>query len=123
NRRDVDLELRMLAHEHAGRARMIEMNVAEQEMAHVAELQAVLLEAGLQRRLRRRRPAVEERGTIVRVEQVRRDSSLVALVVQVDQLELRHHATRSRDSESISAASSRLPQPRVSVFFSGSRSL
>ena len=54
--RDVHLELRMLAHEHAGRTRMVEMDVAEQEMTHVAELQPVLLEAALERSLRRRRP-------------------------------------------------------------------
>ena len=109
----------MLAHEHAGRARVVEMDVAEQQMAHVGELHAVLLEAALQRGDRRRRAAVEERRAVVGVEQVAPDRALAARVVKVDQI----HATRSRDAARISAASSRLPQPRVSVFFDGSRSL
>ena len=113
----------MLADEHAGGPRVVEVDVAEQEMPHVRELHAVLVEAVLQRSDRRRRAAVEERRAVVAVEQVRRNGALVALMVKIDQLGLRHHATRSRDSARIWAASSRLPQPRVSVFFSGSRSL
>ncbi len=116
---DVHLQLGMLAHQHAGGARMIEMNVTQQEMPHVRKLHALLLEAVLQRGDRRRRSAVEQRGAVIGVEQVAPDRALAARVVKVDRI----HATRSRDAARISAASSRLPQPRVSVFFDGSRSL
>src|SRR5207302_5170289 len=116
---DVHLKLWMLTHEHAGRTCVVEVNVTEQEMAHIGELYALLFEAVLQRWDRRRRSAVEERGAVFGVEQVAPDRALAARVVKVDEI----HATRSRDAARISAASSRFPQPRVSVFFDGSRSL
>jgi len=65
---DVYLQLRMLAHEHAGRACVVEVDVTEQEMPHVRELHALRIETALQRGDRRRRSAVEQRGAVFGVE-------------------------------------------------------
>ena len=76
----------MLAHEHARGARVVEVDVAEQQVADVAEREPAPCEARLQRVDRRRRPAVEERRAVVGVEQIRGDGALVAEVVEIDQL-------------------------------------
>jgi hypothetical protein len=52
-------------------------------MSHVLQLDASLAEPGAERGDARRRPAVEERGAVVGVEQVARDDS-ARTVVQVD---------------------------------------
>ena len=70
----------MLAHEHAGRAGMVEMDVAEQQVADVGQLQAARRERRLQRVDRHRGPAVEERGAVFGVEQVAGDRALDALL-------------------------------------------
>jgi hypothetical protein len=57
--RDVHLQAGMLADEHARRPRVVEMDVAEQEMADVLEVEPVPAEPLLQRADRRRRAAVE----------------------------------------------------------------
>jgi hypothetical protein len=51
----------MLAHEHAGRPRVVEMDVAEQQVANVGELESARSKPGLEAVDRGRRPAVEER--------------------------------------------------------------
>jgi hypothetical protein len=79
----------VLAHEHARRAGVVEVNVAEQQMAYVAQREPTLGKARFQRVDGRRRPAVEERGAVVRVEQVRADDAWRALVMEVDRLDAR----------------------------------
>ena len=81
--RDVHLQAGMLSHENAGSARVVEMDVREEKMANVSELEATFGEPCLQRGNARRRTAVEERGSVVGVEQVARDDS-GRTVVQVD---------------------------------------
>jgi len=80
----------MLAHEHAGRARVIQMDVAEQQVAEVRQLQTALCESGFQRLDGRGRPAVEERRPVVGVEHVAGNGALDALVQEVDRLGRRH---------------------------------
>jgi hypothetical protein len=77
----------MLAHEHTGGPGVVEVDVAEQQVAHVAEREAPLGEARFQRVDRRRGTAVEDRGAVVRIEDVRADEVRRALVVEVDRLD------------------------------------
>jgi hypothetical protein len=81
---DVHLQLRVSAHEDAGGAGVIEVDVAEEEVAEVFELQAALLQPPLERRDATRRPAVEERQPVVGLDEVAADDSLVAAVMEVD---------------------------------------
>ena len=90
DRRDVHLQRRVLADEDARRAGMVEVDVAEQQMADVGERKPAVGKPGLQRVDRRRGAAVEERGPVVGVEEVARDDPLAAEVVEVDRL--RRHA-------------------------------
>ena len=93
-------------------------------MADVREREALLGKPGLQRVDGGRRAAVEERRPVVCVEKVGGDRAGIPLVQQVDRLlHGSEHYVRSRASSRIAAASLRLPQPRVSVRFVGSRSL
>ena len=85
--RDVHLQRRVLAHERAGGAGVVEVDVREEQMADVAELEAALREPGLQRRDARRRPAVVEREAVVGLDDVAADVAGEALVEQVDRLE------------------------------------
>ncbi len=89
---DVHLERGMLAHEHARRAGVVEVDVAQQQVPDVGELQPARGQPGLQRLDRRARAAVEQRRPVVRLEEVRRDRPLRAVMVQVDRLELAHDA-------------------------------
>jgi len=86
----VHLERGMLPYEYACRPGVVEMDVAEQQMAYVGELQAVLRKPRFQRVDRRRWAAVEESRPVVGFEEVRGDRPLVSLMVEVDQLRLRH---------------------------------
>jgi hypothetical protein len=79
----------VLAHEDARRARVVEMDVAEQQVADVGEREPAVGEAGLERVDRRRGAAVEDRGPVVGVEEVARDDPLAAEMVQVDGLRRR----------------------------------
>src|SRR6266404_2625607 len=76
----------MLAHEHAGGAGVVEVDVAEEQVAKVEKPQPFRLEAGFESVHRRARPAVEERGAVVRFEHVAADRARVALVEEVDRL-------------------------------------
>ena len=78
----------MLAHEHPGRTGVVEVDVAEQEVADVGESQPLLREPGLQGLDRRGGAAVEEREAVVGVEEIRADRPLVALMQEVEQLHL-----------------------------------
>jgi hypothetical protein len=86
DRRYVHLQRRVLAHEGPGRAGVVEVDVAEQQVPDVGQRETAVGEARLQRVDRRRGAAVEERRPVVGVEQVARDDPLAAEVVEVDRL-------------------------------------
>ena len=62
--RYVHLQLRVLADEHAGRARVVEVDVREQQVPHVLQLQVLVREPRFQLRDAGRRPAVEQRRPV-----------------------------------------------------------
>ena len=66
----VDAQPGVLAHEAAGGARMVEVDVREQQVADVGELEPALGQSRLQGRNAGRRPAVVEREPVVGLEQV-----------------------------------------------------
>jgi hypothetical protein len=78
DRRDVHLQLRVLAHEHSCRARVVEVDVREQQVRHVLQFQSTPLQARLQGRHAGGRPAVEERRAVGCVQQVGADHALAA---------------------------------------------
>ena len=80
----------ILAHEHARGARVVEVDVREQEMADVGQLQAARRETGFERVDARRRPAVEQRRPVRRVEEIARDNALATEMEQVDGFGRRH---------------------------------
>ena len=84
---------RVLAHEEAGGARVVEVDVREQEMAQVGDRDAVLGEPGAERFERRCGTAVMESRAFGGVEQVRADDALAAEVEEVDEERLRHGRT------------------------------
>ena len=90
DRRDVHLQAGVLADEDARRTGMVEMDVAEQQVADVGEREAAVGEACLEPVDGRSGAAVEERRPVVGVEEVARDDPLAAEVVEVDRL--RGHA-------------------------------
>ena len=83
---DVNLEPRVLAHEHARGARVVEVDVREEQVPDVGEVEPALGEAGLQVRDGGGRAAVEERRAVLRLEQVAADDAR-RLVVEVDRLD------------------------------------
>ncbi len=113
----------MLAHEQSGGAGVVEMDVAEQQVADVSQLHSARRECGLQRVDRDGGPAVEQCRAIVGVERVAPDRVCDAFMEEVDRLGRAHAPALARAASTIAVASERLPQPRVSVFFVGSRSL
>src|SRR5438552_3848819 len=88
---DVHLQAGMLPDEDASRAGVVEVDVREQEVADVGEREAALAEPFLQPLDSGGRPAVEERRTVLRVEQIGPDYSGGSLVPEVDRLG-RHRA-------------------------------
>src|SRR5581483_4259855 len=97
---NVHLQTGMLAHERPRRARVVEVDVAEQQVTDVLEREALRREACTQRLDRRRRPAVEERRAVVRVEQVRADCALPAEMLEVDE----DHAATTAETTTASEA-------------------
>jgi hypothetical protein len=81
---DVDLQLRVLTDEDARGPGVVEVDVAEEQVAQFCELEAVLLEPPFERRDAARGPAVEEREPVVGLDEVAPDDALVAAVVEVD---------------------------------------
>src|SRR5262249_13683742 len=71
--RHPDGELRMTSHDGAGGARVIEVDVREEQVTDVRQRKTVLFQAGLETRQRRRRPAVEQRETVVRLDDIHPD--------------------------------------------------
>ena len=86
DRGDVHRQLRVLLHEHAGGARVVEMDVREQQMAHITQLVAALREPRFQRRHTDGRAAIEEGQSLGRVQKVRADGPRIARVKEVDRL-------------------------------------
>jgi hypothetical protein len=81
---DVHLQAGVLSDEDPSRSGVVEVDVREEQVAKVAELDAPIPEACPESVHARRRPAVEERGAVRRVEQVGADDALGAEVVEVD---------------------------------------
>jgi hypothetical protein len=82
--RDVYLEVAVLADEDSRGARVVEVDVAQEQMADVREREPVLAKALLERRDAARGAAVEEREAGVGLEEVGADDALGALVAEVD---------------------------------------
>jgi len=80
----VHLEVRLLSDERARGAGVIEVDVAEQEMADVCQRETALRQSLLERSDVGRRAAVEKRGPVVRLEQIAANDPLGAEVVKVD---------------------------------------
>ena len=76
----------MVAHDRAGGAGVVEVDVREQEVTQVGETDAALCEPGFERLACRGRPAVEEGEAVVGLDQVDPDRALAAGEVQVDRL-------------------------------------
>ena len=122
---DVDVERGMAANEHAGRAGVVEVDVGEQEVRDVGELEASLLQLGLEPLDARGRPAVEERGPVVGLDHVRADRLLVAEVEEIDRVaghaaDRNGHATGS-DPDGSSAWRLPIEPPSVSTRWSPCR--
>ena len=94
---DVHLEAGMLANQRARGAGVVEMDVREQQVAHVVQHEAALGQLRLQRRDAGRRPAVLEREPVVGLEQVDADDALGTFVVQIKRIRRdRRHAPDPR---------------------------
>jgi hypothetical protein len=75
----------VLAHEHAGGAGMIEVDVAEEQVPDVLQGEPEPVQSFLEPRNTGGRAAVEERRPVVGVDEVAADDALDAAVVEVDQ--------------------------------------
>ena len=80
----VDAQRRVLAREGAGGTGVIEMDVREQNRAHVADLDPAAREAAAQRRQRGGRTRIDERGARRPVQHRRRDHAADAEKIEVD---------------------------------------
>src|SRR5829696_8775580 len=116
DRGDVHLDVRVLADDRSGRPRVVEVDVGEQQVPNVTELDALLAQTGHERGERRGGPAVEHRGTAVRLDEVRADHALDALVVEVDRRDRGAHApaaaverTSARSRSSIRSSADSMP--------------
>jgi hypothetical protein len=65
-------------------SRVVEVDVAEQQVAEVGEREATLGEPALERGDAGRGPAVEERRAVRRLEQIAADDAIRACVLEVD---------------------------------------
>ena len=107
DRGDMDGERRVLAHERPGGARVIEVDVREEEVLQVADLRAARAERVAKRREAARRTAVEEREPVVRLDEVRGDPVGVPAVQEVERL-VRHRRDATAGDEFRSDARSNL---------------
>ena len=99
---DVDGQCRMLPDERAGGSRVVEVDVREEQVLHVAELDAARRERVAQRGKAARRAAVEERETVLRLDEVGGDAARVTAVEEVEGL-VRHAGDGSRVSRTVAA--------------------
>src|SRR6266498_969628 len=132
--RDVHPQPRMLADERACRARVVEMDMREQQVSELVELEAAPGQLLLQRAEAGGGAAVEERGAVRGLEQVRADDALAAEMKEVDRVVLRHDpilcsvyagaATRARRrAKAETASSSSAPATAASHVGSGVQSV
>jgi hypothetical protein len=82
----VDVKLGVCSHEDAGAAGVVEMDVAEEQVTDVGERQVSTMKAVDECRERSGRPAVEERPSIVRLDDVAADDALGAEVMKVNEV-------------------------------------
>src|SRR5260221_96103 len=82
----------MLGHDRPGRARVVEVDVREEEVPDVAKLRPALPQSFLQARQRRRGTAVEEQRAAGGVEQVDADCPLGAAEPEVNRKQRSHNA-------------------------------
>ena len=76
----------MLAHDRPGCTCVVEVDMGEEQMPDLPQLQASLAEPLLEPRQRRRRPAVEERRAVARLEHVHADRVLEPEELEIDRL-------------------------------------
>jgi hypothetical protein len=88
----VDGQVRVLAHEGARCACVVEVDVREQQVPQVAHLGASLRQAVAERGQAARRPAVVQRETVVRLDEVGADTAGITAVQEVERL-VRHAET------------------------------
>jgi hypothetical protein len=79
----VDAQRRILAHQRAGRAGVIEVNVRQQNRPHVGHRDARRCQPGAQRRQRARRSRVDDRDAAGTVQDDRGDDAFDAVEVQI----------------------------------------
>jgi hypothetical protein len=80
----VHLKIGVLADERSRGARVVEVDVAQEQVAEVLQPDPVVGETAFERRKAARRTAVMERETVLGLEQVGADDALGALVAEVD---------------------------------------
>jgi hypothetical protein len=78
-------EIRVSTDERAGRSRMVQVDMRENQVAEILDGEPVLGEASLERCETGDRAAVDERGLLA-LEQVRRDDPGAPEMLQVEQL-------------------------------------
>jgi hypothetical protein len=81
----MDREIRVSTDKRAGRSRMVEVDMRENQVAEILDGEPLLGEARLERCETGRRAAVDERGLLA-LEQVRRDDPGAPEMLQVEQL-------------------------------------
>ena len=81
---DMDLEVGVVPHERSGGTRMVEVDVAEEEMPDVGQGDAAVRQAFLERGNRACRAAVEEGEAVAGLEEIAADDAVRAEVVEVD---------------------------------------
>jgi len=80
-------DVRVLTGDRSRRARVIEVDMREQQLPHVAETDAAVVERRCQRRHRRRRPRVEQRDAGRAVQDRRRDDLRASQEVEIEVVE------------------------------------
>ncbi len=83
---DVHEEVGVLAHEHSGGARVIEMDVREEQVTLDAQLDAALAEGRDERGHAARRAAVVKREAVGCLDEVRADEPRIAAVEEVERV-------------------------------------
>ena len=89
---DPHRQLWVALHDRAGGARVVEVDVREQQMANVGQLELELAQALLEARQGRRGAAVEERRAVVGLDEVDADRALQAEEMQVERIQHRRPA-------------------------------
>ncbi len=77
-------DVRVRADDRAGRAGVIEVDVRQQDVAHVVPAHAVLLQAELERGQTRRRPGIDDRDASVGLHDAARDRVRAAEELEID---------------------------------------